>query len=231
MKINSDQWVKTLTLSKKDDEDVNNYNSNPEKWIHTLPKEKKHNPVKNYSIITILFVCGLMFVSVIKNDTRNLQKNIKNYQKLIYNLKVDLHQETLDHEIITSPENLVLLAEEHLEFNFTTYKKSQIKDFDYEKTHVKNTNKSIKIEAKKNIAERIKKTKSELEKLKKVYSNPREIPNNIKITLAKKIEMKKKEISDLYQSPGEVIKTGKAQRWVFFQLAKLFVGIPVVPGK
>ena len=40
MKINSNQWIKTLTLSKKDYEDE--HNSNPEKWIHTLPKEKKH---------------------------------------------------------------------------------------------------------------------------------------------------------------------------------------------
>ena len=139
MKINSNQWIKTLTLSKKDYEDE--HNSNPEKWIHTLPKEKKHQPIKNYSIITILFVCGLMFVSIIKNDTRNLQKNINIYQKSINNLKADLHKETLDHEIITSPENLVLLAEEHLEYNFITYKKSQIKDLEYEKVQVKSSKK------------------------------------------------------------------------------------------
>ena len=54
-------------------------------------------------------------------------------QKLINNLKVDLHQETLDHEIITSPENLALLAEENLDLNFISYKKSQIKELEYEK--------------------------------------------------------------------------------------------------
>ena len=235
MKINSNQWVKSLTLTKMDDEDK--YNLNPEKWVHTLPVEKKNNSIKNYSVIAILFVCGLMFVSVVKNDTRNLQKNINIYQKSINNLKVDLHQETLDHEIITSPENLVLLAEEHLELNLTTYKKSQIKDLDYEKAHIKtkksikNSSKNKKTEITKNIAKKIKEKRTELTKLKKVYSNPKEIPNEIKLTIAKRIELKKKEISYLYENPGEIMSTGRVHRWAVFQLAKLFVGIPIIPGK
>ena len=36
----------------------------------------KDNSIQKYSLVTILFVIGLIFVSVIKNETRNLQKEI-----------------------------------------------------------------------------------------------------------------------------------------------------------
>tara|TARA_B100000686_G_C16766084_1_gene961872 strand:- start:53 stop:772 length:720 start_codon:yes stop_codon:yes gene_type:complete len=239
MKINSNKWIKTLVVVNNENGAGDKYNSNPEKWIHTLPREKKINPIKNYSIITILFVCGLMFVSVIKNETRNLQKNINISQKLINNLKVDLHQETLDHEIITSPENLALLAEENLDLNFISYKKSQIKELEYEKAYIKKknennlktSNKKSTIGLKENIVKKIEKKKVELAKLKEIYSNPKEIPDEIKTNLAKKIEMKKMEIYQLYKNPRESITIEKVQRWALFQVAKLFVGIPIIPGK
>jgi len=243
MKINSNKWIKTLAMVKSNSDNEDKYNLNSEKWIDTLPREnpreKRFNPIKNYSITAILFVCGLMFVSVIKNETRDLQKNINIFQKSINNLKVDLHQETLDHEIITSPENLALLAEEHLELNFTSYKKSQIKELKYEKAYIKkenknnikNSDKKLTAVLKENIAKKIKKKKVELEKLKEIYSNPKEIPDEIKMTLAKRIEKKKMEIYHLYKNPSESITMEKAQRWALFQVAKLFLGIPIVPGK
>ena len=229
MKINLNKWIKTLTFAKTDDEDNNN--SNSEKWIYIPPIEEKNNSVKNYSITAVLFICGLMFVSVIKNETRNFQKNINIFQKSINNIKVELHQETLDNEIITSPENLVLLAKENLESNFIFYKKSQIKGLENEKTYIKISNKNLTPDVKRNIARKIKKKKDELTKLKKFYSNPKKIPNEIKISLAKKIEKKKQEISYLYNNPKESLNSGKTQKWMLLQLAKIFVGIPVVPGK
>ena len=41
-----------------------------------LSKNDNYKSVKKYSIITILFVFGLLLVSVVKNETRNLQKKI-----------------------------------------------------------------------------------------------------------------------------------------------------------
>jgi|TARA_B110000438_G_scaffold20803_1_gene18980 hypothetical protein len=229
MKINFNKWIKTLTFAKAADED--NYNSNSEKWIYTPPIEKKNNSIKNYSVVAILFVCGLMFVSVIKNETRQYQKKIDIFQKSINNIKVELHQETLDNEIITAPENLVLLAKENLESNFIFYKKSQINGLDNEKSYIKISNKNLTPDIRQNIVKKIKEKKDELTKLKKIYSNPKEIPNEIKTSLAQKIEKKKQEISHLYKNPKESLNSGKAQKWILLQVAKIFVGIPVVPGK
>ena len=42
-----------------------------------------YNSVKKYSLLTILFVIGLIFVSAVKNETRNLQKDINNLKASI----------------------------------------------------------------------------------------------------------------------------------------------------
>jgi len=224
MIINSEKWLKTLIIKNINSNDAEKYNSNSDEWIRTLPRENRKNFIKNYSILGVLFVVGLMFVSVIKNETRNLQKDINIVQKSISNLKVELHQETLDHEIITSPGNLMLLAREHLDDNLIPYKRPQIQK-------LKSENKNFTSNLKENIVRKIKKKKLEIVKLKKVYSNPKEIPAEIKLALGKKIEAKKKDIYQLYTNPKESISISKTTRWALFQVAKLFVGIPIVPGK
>jgi hypothetical protein len=224
MNINSEKWLKTLIIKNINNNDAEKYNSNSDEWIRTLPRENRKNFIKNYSMLGVLFVIGLMFVSVIKNETRNLQKNINIVQKSISNLKVELHQETLDHEIITSPENLMLLAREHLDDNLIPYKRPQIQK-------LKSENKNFTSNLKENIVRKIKKKKLEIVKLKKVYSNPKEIPAEIKLALGKKIEAKKKDIYQLYTNPKESISISKTTRWALFQVVKLFAGIPIVPGK
>ena len=63
------------------------------RWINTLPKKninnsisKKNtgNSIKKYSLIIILFVIGLILVSMIKNETRNLQKKINDLKASIF---------------------------------------------------------------------------------------------------------------------------------------------------
>ena len=71
-------------------------------------------------------VCGLLFVSVVKNETRNLQKEINNLETSINLIKFNLDQAFLDNEVITSPENISRLAKEYLNINFISYKRSQI---------------------------------------------------------------------------------------------------------
>ena len=120
--INSDKWIGTLPLNKNERNQGTN-SLNPEKWIQTVHKQKKINPFRKYFLTTSFFIAGLVLVSVIKNETRNLQKEINNLQVSINTIKFDLHQTALDHEFITSPENVEKLAEEYLELNLKTYKK------------------------------------------------------------------------------------------------------------
>ena len=49
--------------------------------------------------------------------------------------------------------------------------------------------------------------------------------------VAKKIKKKKTELKKLYSSPKEVITLEKAQKWVAVQFVKLFLGMPIIPGK
>ena len=128
MSMDPNRWLNTLPNFKPKISDKES-SLDSEKWLNTVPQKNiiKTNPQKKYSITIIVFIIGLIFVSLIKNETRNLQKEISNLQASIKNLNLDLHQTILEHEFITSPENISLLAKEHLEFDFTSYKKSQIK--------------------------------------------------------------------------------------------------------
>ena len=220
----------------------------PHRWVSTLPtysdsEPKKNNSTKKYFLGIILFVIGLILVSAIKNETRNLQREISNLQASINTLKFDLYQTTLDHEVITSPENISRLAKEYLESDFAFYKRSQIKQLNrnekiftkLEKTKHKkifmNKSKKPTDEIKLEIAKKIKTTKAELKKLQELYSEPEKLPGEIRFQIAKKIETKKNELKELSSDPYGLIKTAKVQKWVGLQVVKLFLGIPVVPGK
>jgi len=53
----------------------------------------------------------------------------------------------------------------------------------------------------------------------------------MRLVLGRKIETKKNEIKRFYENPKGTIETKKLQKWLIVQVAKLFVGIPIVPGK
>ena len=42
---------------------------------------------------------------------------------------------------------------------------------------------------------------------------------------------KKNELKKIYSSPKEVITLEKAQKWVAVQVVKVFLGMPIIPGK
>ena len=57
------------------EEDKEKYKADPYIWVSTLPSYSKRDTkpkTKKYSIGIILFVIGLVLVSIIKNETRNL---------------------------------------------------------------------------------------------------------------------------------------------------------------
>ena len=230
-KLDSDRWINTLPKTKR------NNSLDPNKWINTLPKKKENNSFKKYSVITVLFIVGLIFVSMVKNETRNIQREINNLEASVRDLKIELHQTGLDHEILTSPENISLLAKEHLEINLSPYKKSQIRHLyqeeeifkEIEEKKYKKISKKLPEEIKIKIAKKVALQKDELKKLKKIYDEPENLPTEIKIRVSKKIEKTKKDLKSLYSSPKDAAV--RTQRWVALQVIKSFFGIPVIPGK
>ena len=230
MSTDPNKWTNTLPNMHKEAEDEK-FNLDHSRWTNTLPKIKNKNPVKKYSFTLIIFIIGFISISVIKNETRELQKEINNLQALINDYKFSLHQSNLDYEVITSPENLSKLAKLHLDVDFSSYKRSQIKILNHEKFS------SLKsIERKGNIGKEIqskalKNLKTKTAKLKKIYSNPDQIPEEIKKQVIKTAKRKKIEMKDLYSNPKSILDSKKVQNWAGIQVVKVFFGIPIIPGK
>ena len=225
--INQDKWISSLRKTNiKFDENIVQVDHH--RWENTIPKKdtsntvKKYsfNTVKKYSLMTILFVCGLLFVSAVKNKTRNLEKEINNLRASNNVIKFNLNQAILDNEVITSPENISRLAKEYLNTDFISYKKSQIRQL-YDDTAIiskvnkKNNNLStVKLNEKSNnlstkiksvIKKKIEKKKTEIRKLQELYSKPELIPGEVKTQIASKIKEKKIELKNLYSSPKKTI--------------------------
>ena len=259
MSMDPNKWISTLPIVKNGS-NREKYKLDSNKWINTLPRRddnalilsntinsnQKSSLVKKYSLTIIVFVVGLIIVSAIKNETRNLQKEVSNLVASINTIKLDLHRTTLDHEVITSPENISRLAKEYLEFYLVPYKKSQIKQLNKEgkifvkpettefKKDLKKTVKDKKSEVQLIFAKKIETTKTELAKLQEFYSSPKKIPKKLKLQVSKQIKAKRKELNELKKlssEPTSIFKSKKFQRWAGLQVVKVFLGIPMVPGK
>ena len=228
-KINTDKWSPpppdTGVIPEK-------YRFNPNKWVNI--EKKNIHPKKKYYLATIFFITSLIAVSTIKNETRNLEKEIVDLQASLSSIKITLHEAILDHEVITSPENISKLAEEHLENNFSFYKKDQLRQInDDEKLSAKLDKKTKKISDKVKIqlSKKIEEKKAELKYYKSLYSEPEKLPEEIKSKISKNIATTKEELEKLYSDPQGTIKSQKIQRWAMLQIIKAFFGIPIVPGK
>ena len=128
--INSDKWIKTLT--KKNIIEQEKYELDSKVWLNTI---SNHNPKKSiikYSLLSFLFITSLALVMLVKNETRNLEKDLINLKASINKLKFDMHYAELDYNVLSSPENISILATQHLDLKLINYKKSQIKKIDEE---------------------------------------------------------------------------------------------------
>ena len=138
--INQDKWISSLPkINTKFNKTTNQLDH--DRWINTIPKKNVNNSIKKYPLMAILFVCGLVFVSLVKNETRNLQREINNLEASINVIQFNLDQAVLDNEVITSPENLSLLAKEYLDTDLASYKRSQIKQLNNETEKITEINK------------------------------------------------------------------------------------------
>ena len=231
--INQDKWINSLPKANiKFSGEVNQVNQ--DKWVNTISKKKTCRAVSKYTLMTVLFVFGLLFVSVVKNGTRNLEKEINNLRASVNVVKFNLDQAILDNEVINSPENISRLAKEYLDVDFITYKKSQIRQLNEDtKTIIKINNKdnNLSTKIKSGIEKEIAKKKTEIRKLQELYSQPGELPGAIKTQVAMKIEKKKIQLKNIYNEPKDIFTLERVGRWSIIQVAKLFLGIPVIPGR
>jgi len=242
--INQDKWIGSIPKAKHryQEEEANQLDYN--RWVNTIPKKNGYNSIKKYSITATFFIVSLLLVSALKNETRKLQKEINDLQASVSIFKHNLDQARLDNEVITSPENISRLAKENLNIDLVSYKRSQIKrlnNYDNEAftnvskiTKKKNNKKkidSLSTNIKIQVTEKIKEKKQEIRKLQELYSNPKQIPNEVKTQIAKQIKEKKVELKNIYDSPRDIITFESIQRWGVIQIVKLFLGIPVVPGR
>ena len=74
--INNDKWLKSLP-NNNPNQNNESMQLDHEKWINTIPKKNTYNSVKKYSFMTIIFICGLLFVAVVKNQSRINQRTFK----------------------------------------------------------------------------------------------------------------------------------------------------------
>ena len=125
--INQDKWISSLPKINKQFMKTTNQLDPHDKWINTIPKKNTYNSVKKYSLMAILFICGLLFVSALKNETRNLQKEINNLEASINVIKFNLDQAILDNEVITSPENISATSKRIFKYWSSFLQRSQIK--------------------------------------------------------------------------------------------------------
>ena len=158
-------------------------------------------------------------------------------------IKFNLHQTILDNEVITSPENISLLAREYLNIDLASYRKSQIKKLNKEneafekvsKIKKEKTNekkiKNLQDNIKKQFAKKIEKKKTEIRKLQELYSNPDTLPDEIKNQVAIKIKEKKIELKNIYSQPKDIFTLERVGRWSVIQVVKLFLGMPIIPGR
>ena len=246
--INQDRWIDSLPkVNSKFTKGANELD--PHRWVNTIPvpnsvpKKNTYNSVKKYSLMTILFVCGLLFVSVLKNETRNLQKEINKLEAAINVIKFNLKQAILDNEVITSPENISRLAKEYLNINLTSYKRSQIKNLndkteeftkvnkikkkETSKEKIKNLSTSIKSQ----VAKKIEKKKTEIKKLQELYNDPSTVPDAFKTQVSKQIKEKEIGLRNIYNSPKEVFTLERVGKWSVIQVVKVFLGMPIVPWR
>ena len=229
---NTNKWISSIR-NVKIDETISNQ-VNHEKWENSIPSKKNYISVKKYSLISVLFIFGLLLVSVVKNESRGLQKEINNLKASNKIIKFNLDQAILDNEVIISPENISILAKIYLNEDLASYKRSQIKKLNDKNNFLDNKiviKKKLANNIKIEIAKKIEHKKQKIKGLQDIYSNPKEIPSAIKIKVATKIQEKKKKLTNIYDSPGDVFSPSKIAKWSVVQVVKLFLGIPVFPGR
>ena len=70
-----------------------------------------------------------------------------------------------------------------------------------------------------------------IKKIRKVSSDPKNLPKEIKFELSNNFIEKIKEIIKIYKKPEDFVRSKKFKSWTGIQFVKLIFGIPIVPGE
>ena len=77
-------------------------------------------------LILMILTTALILTTLVKNKTRMLEKEIANFNNAIANSNFKLTAAIIEYEFLTTPKNISFLARDHLDEDFSFYKKSQI---------------------------------------------------------------------------------------------------------
>ena len=99
--------------------------------------------MKKYIFLIFFFIFGIFFISYIKNETRDIEKNIRNINTKIFTLNAELHEAGLDYDYLSSPTNLSILSEKIFKDGLNFY---GTKQFSYIKLETINNSNNQKVE-------------------------------------------------------------------------------------
>ena len=99
--------------------------------------------MKKYIFLVSFFIFGIFFISIIKNETREIEKNIKNINIKIFNLNAELYEARLDYNYLSSPANISILSEKVFKDELNFYNSKQ---FSYIKLEAIKNNNNQKVE-------------------------------------------------------------------------------------
>ena len=86
--------------------------------------------IKNIMLFLVFIFC-LIFTSLIKNNTRSVEKNLLMLRYDILKLNSQIEEAKLELEYLTSPENIKVLSKTYLDEDFKYYDVSDIKKLNF----------------------------------------------------------------------------------------------------
>ena len=98
--------------------------------------------MKKYIFLIFFFIFGIFFISNIKNETRDIEKNIRNINAKTFTLNTELHEAGLDYNYLSSAANLSILSEKIFKDKLNFY---GTKQFSYIDLEVINHNQKVEL--------------------------------------------------------------------------------------
>jgi len=98
--------------------------------------------MKKYIFLIFFFIFGIFFISNIKNETRDIEKNIRNINTKIFTLNGELHEAGLDYDYLSSPTNLSILSEKIFKDGLNFYSPRQFSYINLEAINNSNNQKA-----------------------------------------------------------------------------------------
>ena len=94
-------------------------------------------------------------------------------------------------------------------------------------------NKTYKVtnKIKNEVVKKVKEKKENIKKAQQLYSEPEKLPSEIRFQVSKKIKNTKSSIKNFYNDPIGSVDKDRIQQWAAVQVVKVFLGMPIIPGR